>query len=220
MAVAAQAAMTVAQFKAAVADAELAAYRAEGFTVTDADGERASADALTKALYDLIKPTKAENEAERAKKAIGKKALAALAFPKTPGPSHAEWDPDNDVKVAAWAKLETAVASQVGSSRRTRVQKLFVADGLILCNAKIGLNQVDSVYVTDDKDLIMVDYFKPRSAALIRKGEEVASDLNMVADRIPGMRKTLTTKLDSTLKKSQVTARAKLALAAGDDNDE
>jgi hypothetical protein len=220
VAVAVKAVLSVAEFKAAVQDAELAAYRAEGFTVTDADGERPAPDALTKALYDLIKPTLAKNEGERAKNAIGKKALAALAFPNTPGPSHAQWDPDNEVTVKAWANLEATVASQVGSSRRTRVQKLFVSDGLILCNAKIGLNQIDSVYVTDDKDLIMVDYFKPRSAALIRKGEEVASDLNMVADRIPGMRKVLTSKLDTTLKKSQVTARAKLALAAGDDDSE
>jgi flagellar biosynthesis chaperone FliJ len=60
----------------------------------------------------------------------------------------------------------------------------------------------------------------PRTSKLQNVSEEVAQDFNLVIDRIPEMRKKMNTKLESGMKAAQIAARAKLALTAGDDDED
>lgn len=216
-----QEATSLTAFNAQVDADVLEAMRAEGYVRDDGGTEVVDNDALASKLRQLVRASEARTKAERQQKAVPRGTLAALAFPSTPSPSSPMWDPDDEFAEQVWKRLKGTVSRLTQTGRRGKVQQLLNDDGLVLCPAKVGDDKVDAVYVTNDPTLILADFAVPRTSKLQNVSEEVAQDFNLVIDRIPGMRKQMNTKLESGMKAAQIAARAKLALAAGgDDEDE
>lgn len=215
-----QEAMGLTAFKAQVDAGVLEAMKAEGYVRDDEGIEVADNDALALKLRELVRAAEARTKAERQQKAVPRGTLAALAFPSTPSPSSPMWEPDDELAEQVWKHLKGLVSRLTQTGRRGKVQQMLTDDGLVLCPAKVGDDKVDAVYVTNDPTLILADFAVPRTSKLQNVSEEVAQDFNLVIDRIPGMRKQMNTKLESGMKAAQIAARAKLALTAGDDEDE
>lgn len=198
----------------------LEAMRAEGYTRDDDGQEGVDNDALASKLRELVRASEARTKAERQQKAVPRGTLAALAFPSTPSPSSPMWDADDELAEQVWKRLRGVVSRLTQTGRRGKVQQMLSDDGLVLCPTKVGDDKVDAVYVTNDPTLILADFAVPRTSKVQNVSEEVAQDFNLVIDRIPGMRKQLNTKLESGMKAAQIAARAKLALTAGDEDEE
>jgi hypothetical protein len=215
-----QEAASLAAFRAQVNAGVHEAMRADGY-VRVADGaEVVDNDALALKLREIVRRAQARDKAERQQKAVPRGTLAALAFPSTPSPGSPLWDEDDEIAVEVWKYLRGAVSRLTNTGRRGKVQQLLADDGLVLCPTKVGDDKVDAVYVTDDPTLILTDFAVPRTSKLQNVSEEVAQDFNLVIDRIPGMRKSMSTKMESGMKAAQIAARAKLALTAGNDEDD
>lgn len=216
-----QEAIGLAAFNAQVEAGVLEVMKADGYVRDDDDGnEVGDNDALASKLREIVRATEADTKAERQQKAVPKGALASLAFPSTPSPSSPMWDPDDELADHVWKRVKGLVSRLTQTGRRGKVQQLLTPDGLVLCPAKVGDDNADALYVTSDPTLILADFAVPRTSKIQNLSEEVAQDFNLVIDRIPGMRKQMNTKLESGMKAAQIAARAKLALTAGDDEDE
>lgn len=215
-----QEAIGLAAFKAQVDAGVLEAMKAEGYVRDDGGDEVADPDALAAKLRALVLVSRASTKAERKDKAVTRGTLVALAFPSTPSPSSPEWDSDDEIAKEVWKRLASNVGRLTQSGRRGKVQKSLADDGLVLCPTTVGDDKVEGVYVTSDPTLILADFAVPRTSKLQNVSEEIAQDFNLVSDRISTMRKQMNTKLESGMKAAQIAARAKLALTAGDDEDD
>ena len=207
-------------FRADVDAGVLEALRADNYVRDDNGIEVADNNALASRLREIVLRTRASTKVERQQKAVPRGTLAALAFPSAPSPSSSTWDPDDEVAEQVWKHLKGLVSRLTQTGRRGKVQQLLAEDGLVLCPTKVGDDKVEAVYVTNDSTLILADFAVPRTSKLQNVSEEVAQDFNLVIDRIPEMRKKMNTKLESGMKAAQIAARAKLALTAGDDDED
>ncbi len=207
-------------FKAEVDELVLEAHRAEGYVRDDGDDVVYDNDALASKIRVLVLDSTASTKQERQQKAVRRGTLTALAYPSVSSPGSPNWDPDDKYSEHVFKALRGCVTRLIASGRRGKVQQLLAEDGLVLCQTKVGDDKVEAVYVTNNPSLILSDFAVPRTSKLQNVSEEMAQDFNLVIDRIPEMRKQMNAKLESGMKAAQVAARAKLALTAGEDEDE
>jgi hypothetical protein len=117
----------------------------------------------------------------------------------------------------------------IASRRRLRrgaraVQRLLAADPqtskLIACSTKIGAKPRKAIYVSADKDSILLGLAMPRTTRLTTLSSEIADDFRYAIERNDALRKALNERMEIGLKAARDTARAKLALTSGSETDE
>lgn len=201
----------------------LDAYRAEGFVLQKDGTDKPSKERLAEAVLERMLQTVSRNKKEREARAIGKADLAALMFPSTPNPSSAEWDAYDEVMTAVWSRILTEVSKMVATGRRGKIQRVLASnvdtEELLVCTTTVGPAEVKSVYLTDNEALILADWAVPRTSRLNNMGADIADDFAFAIQIKPGLRKSLMAKMEDGLKATTNSARAKLALTSGSEDE-
>lgn len=151
-------------------------------------------------------------------------------FPEVTNPTSPDWpDDENDSDEAeitrhVWTRVVGAVSKAAQTGRKGSVQRLLAADPqtskLIVCSTKIGAKPRKAIYVSADKDSIMLGLAMPRTTRLTTLSSEIADDFRYAIERNDALRKVLNERMETGLKAARDTARAKLALTSGSENDE
>lgn len=74
--------------------------------------------------------------------------------------------------------------------------------------------------MSSDKDAIMVGLAMPRTTKLTTLSEEIADDFKFAIEINGSLKKALNEKMDAGLKAARDTARAKLALTSGSEDED
>lgn len=210
-----------------VNEAVLEAHRNEGFTFVKDGEEKLSNANLAEAIRDRMLKTVARNKTEREANAIELAELAALVFPSTPNPSSPEWLDDGSdeayITQAVWTRVRAAVSKAVQTGRKGSVQKLLAADPetneLFVCTATVGPGSMKAVFLSDDKDMVLAGVAMPRTSRLNNLGADVADDFAYMISLNPKLKKHLVEKMEAGLKAATATARAKLQLTSGNEDE-
>lgn len=213
------------------AEALMEAYRAEGFILVKDGHERFSSARLTERVAEvLLNKALVRTKSEVHTNAIEPADLAAIVFPSVTNPTSPEWpdqdDDSDDAEVTkhVWSRVLGAVSKAAQTGRKGSVQKLLAADlhadGIIVCSTKIGTNPKKAIYVSSDRDAIMLGLAMPRTTRLTTLSSEIADDFKFAIEVNASLKKALNDKMETGLKAARDTARAKLALTSGSTEDE
>lgn len=207
------------------------AYKAEGFTSIKDDEEKPSNLELTARVADfMVREAIVRKKSELQANAISPEDLTAIMFPSTTNPTSPDWPDEDDESDEAvitrnvWTRVKSAVSKTVQTGRRGTVQKALAADPatseLIVCSTKVGTKQTKAVYLSDDKDMILLGLAMQRTTKLSALSEDIADDFSYAIERNGRLKKALNDKMEKGLTAARDTARAKLALTSGDEPDE
>jgi hypothetical protein len=219
-----------ATFTADKAAAVLEAYQAEGVTHEKDGVEKLSSTLLGERVRDvLIQRAVVRNKSEVQTNAIEPADLAGLVFSGVPDPASPDYpDEDDDSDEAeitrhVWKGILGAVSKAAQTGRKGSVQRLLAADPatskLIVCSTKIGKNPKKAVYLSADKDMIMLGLAMPRTTRLSTLSAEMADDFKFAIEQNSSLKKPLNERLETGLKAARDTARAKLALTSGEEDE-
>jgi hypothetical protein len=208
------------------AEAVLEAYRAEGFIVETDGVERHSNPAVAERVCEvLLNKARVDSKNEIQANAIEPADLTAIVFPSVTNPTSLDWpeadDDSDDAEVTkyVWRQVNSAVSKAAQTGRKGTVQKILAAnpdtEGVIVCSTKIGTNPKKAIYVSADKDAIMVGLAMPRTTRLTTLSSEIADDFKFAIEVNASLKKALNDKMETGLKAARDTARAKLALTSG-----
>jgi len=143
------------------------------------------------AIFEVLKEHVASTKEERKDKAIERGALVQAVYPHTPGPGSDEYEDDLLVR-EVWRKLDQRVWNAAKADHTSGVQKLVgqLMPGYVLCRPttpKLTLrgmkHETDTVYITREFKLIMLDFQGPLNSAHQKSGERLARNMAMVAER-------------------------------------
>jgi hypothetical protein len=213
------------------ASALFEAYQAEGFILVKDGEERVSSAQLAERVRDLMLQKAVVRSAREVQtNAIEPADLTALVFPGITNPTSPDWPHDSDDSDDAeltrhvWKGVLGAVSKAAQTGRKGGVQRLLAADpdtrGMIVCSTKIGTNPKKAVYLSANKDAIVLGLAMPRTTKLNTLSAEIADDFKWAIDVNPSLKRALTEKMDDGLKAARDTARAKLALTSGAEADD
>jgi hypothetical protein len=213
------------------AQALFEAYKTEGLTFTkDGEEKPSNIDVTHRVLKVLLDKAIVRKKSEIQTNAITPDDLAAIVFPSTTNPTSHDWPADDDDSDQAeitrhvWRRIKTAVAKTVQTGRRGTVQKELAANQqtgeLIVCATKIGTSQTRAVFLSDDKDMILLGLAMQRTTKLSALSADIADDFNYAIEQNPRLKKALNDKMETGLKAARDTARAKLALTSGEPENE
>jgi hypothetical protein len=213
------------------AAALMEAYQAQNVTLVKDGEEKFSGARLAERVRDtMLEKAVVRNKTELQANAIEPSDLAMLVFPLTTNPTSPEWPDDDDDSDEAditrhvWGRVMGAVSKAAQTGRKGSVQHLLASDPetreMIVCSAKIGTNPKKAVYLSDDKDMILLGLAMPRTTRLNTLSAEMADDFSYAIELNSKLKKPLTEKMETGLKAARDTARAKLALTSGDAEDE
>lgn len=208
--------------------AVLEAYQQEGFTFEKDGEEKLSTAKLAEAVRDRMLKTIARNKTEREANAIELADLAALVFPSASNPSSPDWLEDESdeayIMEAVWKRVKADVSKAVQTGRKGAVQKLLAADPetseLFVCTTTIGPGSAKAVFLSDEKDMILAGVVMPRTSRLNNLGADVADDFAFMIGLNPRLKRHLVEKMDAGLKAATATARAKLQLTSGNEDEQ
>jgi hypothetical protein len=206
------------------------AYKAEGLTSIKDGEEKPSNPEVTARVRDvMLSKAVVRKKADLQASAIFPEDLAAIVFPSTTNPTSPDWpDEDDDSDEAeitrhVWGKVKGAVSKAVQTGRRGGVQKALAADPqtseMIVCSTKIGTKPRKAVFLSDDKDMILLGLAMQRTTRLSALSADIADDFNYAIEQNARLKKALNDKMETGLKAARDTARAKLALTAGEPNE-
>jgi hypothetical protein len=212
------------------ATALLEAFHAEGMTLQKDDGEKFSSANLAQNVRDvLMHKAVARNKTEVQRNAIEPADLAAIVFPGIPNPTAPDWpeadDDSDDAEITrhVWKGILGAVSKAAQTGRKGTVQRLLASDPdtskFIVCSTKIGTNPKKAIYVSDDKDMIVLGLAMPRTTRLNTLSAEIADDFKFAIGQNPALKRALNERLETGLKAARDTARAKLALTSGEEDE-
>jgi len=212
------------------AAALLEAYHAEGMTLQKDDEEKFSSAKLAESVRNvLMQKAVARNKTEVQTNAIEPADLAAIVFPGVPNPTAPDWpDADDNSDEAeitrhVWKGILGAVSKAAQTGRKGSVQRLLAGDPTtsryIVCSTKIGTNPKKAIYVSDDKDMILLGLAMPRTTRLTTLSEEIADDFKFAIGQNSSLKRALSERLETGLKAARDTARAKLALTSGEEDE-
>lgn len=213
------------------AEALVEAYREEGFTSLKDGEEKLSNQKLTERVRDvLLEKAVVRRKSEVQSHAIEPGDLTAFVFPAVTNPTSPDWPDDDDdsdqaeITKYVWNRVFSAVSKAVQTGRKGSVQRALAADSktsqLIVCSTKIGTKPKKAVFLSDDKDMILLGLAMQRTTKLSTLSANIADDFSYAIELNPKLRKSLNDKLETGLKAASDTARAKLALTSGDEPDE
>jgi hypothetical protein len=207
------------------------AYREESLILVKDGEEKFSSARLTERVRDvLLRKAVVRNKSDVQTNAIEPADLAALVFSQVVNPSSPEWpDADDDSDEAeitrhVWKSILGAVSKAAQTGRKGSVQRLLAADletsNLIVCSTKIGTNPKKAVYLSADKDMILLGLAMPRTTRLSTLSAEIADDFRFAIDLNPTLKRALNERMETGLKAARDSARAKLALTSGQEDEE
>lgn len=207
------------------------AYQAEELILVKDGEEKFSSARLSERVRDvLLKKAVARNKTEVQTNAIEPADLASLVFPQVSNPSSPDYpDTDDDSDEAeitrhVWKAILGAVSKAAQTGRKGIVQRLLAAEpetsSLIVCSTKIGTNPKKAIYLSADKDMIMLGLAMPRTTRLSTLSAEIADDFKFAIELNPSLKRALNERMETGLKAARDTARAKLALTSGQEDDE
>lgn len=199
--------------KAAIDQGVREAYAAEGFT-TDS-GTRDTAR-VREQLFEALRPHKVLNWRDREGNAITRGAIVAAVFPGLPGPDAFSGTDDPQLARAIWIKVNSDLWSQLQPGAKGPVQQLVgrtMGNGYVLCRTRIGADDTDAVYITDDRTCIERDYLTPDNARLQKQFEASADNRAMLIARQPANARRYAQGYDSRVKAFGGAAHDQLALA-------
>lgn len=207
------------------------AYQAEEFILVKDGEERFSSARLSERVRDvLVRKAVARNKTEVQTNAIEPADLASLVFPQVSNPSSPEYpdvDEDSDdaeITRHVWKGILGAVSKAAQTGRKGSVQRLLASDpetsSLIVCSTKIGTNPKKAIFLSADKDMIMLGLAMPRTTRLSTLSAEIADDFKFAIELNPSLKRALSERMETGLKAARDTARAKLALTSGQEDDE
>lgn len=212
------------------AQALVEAYQAEGLILVKDGEERVSSARLAERVRDVMLNkalVRTKNEVQT--NAIEPTDLAAILFAGVTNPTSPDWpDADDDTDDAeitkhVWKSVLGAVSKAVQTGRKGSVQRLLAGDptskGLIVCSTKIGTNPKKAVYVSDDKEAILLGLAMPRTTRLSTLSAEIADDFKFAIEVNASLKRALNEKMETGLKAARDTARAKLALTSGSEDE-
>jgi hypothetical protein len=213
------------------AAALLEAYQAEELILVKDGEEKFSSARLAERVRDvMLRKTVVRNKTEAQTNAIEPADLAALVFPSVTNPTSPDWpdadDDSDDAEITrhVWKGILGAVSKAAQTGRKGSVQRLLAADpqtsSLIVCSTKIGANPKKAVYLSADKDMILLGLAMPRTTRLNTLSAEIADDFKFAIELNPSLKRALNERMETGLKAARDTARAKLALASGQEDDE
>jgi hypothetical protein len=207
------------------------AYQEEGFILVKDDEEKFSTAKLAERVRDvMLSRAVARNKTEVQTNAIEPADLTALVFPTVTNPTSPDWpDADDDYDDAeitrhVWRQALGAVSKAAQTGRKGSLQRLLAADpnttNLVVCSTKIGTNPKKAVYLSADKEMILLGLAMPRTTRLNTLSAEIADDFRFAIEMNPSLKRALNERMETGLKAARDTARAKLALAAPQEDDE
>lgn len=213
------------------AEALVEAYRDEGFTSPKDGEEKLSNQKLTERVLDvMLDKAIVRQKSEVQTHAIEPGDLAAFVFPSATNPTSPDWPDDDDdsdqaeITKYVWNRLLGAVSKAVQTGRKGSVQRALAANSetseLIVCSTKIGTKPKKAVFLSDDKDMILLGLAMQRTTKLNTLSANIADDFGYAIELNPKLRQSLNDKMETGLKAARDTARAKLALTSGDQPDE
>lgn len=213
------------------AQALLEAYQAEGYVVVKDGKDTHSNPAVAQRVRDvLVNKAVVTSKSQIQTNAIEPGDLASLVFPSATNPTSPDWpDADDDSDAAevtkhVWARILGTVTKAAQTGRKGVVQKLLAVDpatqGMLVCTTKIGTNPKKAIFLSTDKDAILVGLAMPRTTRLTTLSAEIADDFKFAIEVNSSLKKVLNDKMETGLKAARDTARAKLALTSGESEDE
>lgn len=170
-------------------------------------------------IFEAVYKAKALNKAERVVRAITRGALVAHVFPSLPGPdTYGEEDDQEarDMAAEVYKRISAAVwsaASDVPTSPVQRLVGIGMGNGYVLCRTKIGPDQVEAVYVTDDLECIRLDFTRPDNESLEAKIKKSTAKREMLVLRQPHNARTYASELGKTLKTATAVSSAQMQMA-------
>jgi hypothetical protein len=212
------------------AAALLEAYQAEDVTHEKDGVEKLSSQKLAERVRDImLQRAIVRNKTELQQNAIEPSDLAALVFSDVPNPTSPDWPDDDDdsddaeITRHVWGRILGGVSKAAQTGRKGTVQRLLAGDAstekLIVCTTKIGTKPKKAVYLSADKDMIMLGLAMPRTTRLSTLSEEMGDDFRYAINLNSSLKKPLTDRLETGFKAARDTARAKLALTSGEEDE-
>jgi hypothetical protein len=213
--------MNEADFEAAVEEGIFGAYRANGYVVTNGEGEEVVDKSLVHdAIYGAIKSSAViRTPDEKSEKALAHGTLAKRVFPETPG-ANDEWDEIGPVEQAVWTQLVKEAWNPVNPNHSGPIQRLAGERDphLVLIKTKTtvdGSPGVDVVYLTKNEDLIFADFIAPLKASVRRAADRLAKNAALVSTRNKEMAAHAAREVDSGMKAAAQLAKSTLELMSG-----
>jgi hypothetical protein len=198
-----QYAQVFSQFEDEVTRRILDAYESAGHV--DVDGEIDEA-ARNEAVYEyIVGSAVVTSKDEKGKNALTRGDLYTGAFPDGPG-AKGDVDALDAVDREAFERLVSVVWGLTQTARSGWVQRRLEADtehDYVLCRAKIHrpADKLLAVYVTENESLIMEDAVDKEIKSLVRRATTVRRDLDMILDRHPKLRGTISSQLALEMRK-------------------
>jgi hypothetical protein len=161
-----------------------AAYLAEGYI--NADGQR-DHTAVGNAIYPLVARAHVEGPSERTTKAVTKGELVTAVFPSLPRREDWPSQPDPALAEKVDGLIRQKVWDLVKPDKAGFVQQLVGVrtPELILCRTKIGTDNIDAVYVTNNLACIKEDFIAPLSKAMRNANRKMGNNVAMAGVRLP-----------------------------------
>jgi hypothetical protein len=204
-----------------ITEAELDALDADGYTTLVAGERQYDREALAKAVLKIVLSAELDREEEIGTKAVTKGTLMKLLFPSLAEPDPSELDDvEFEVATSARRRIVAKVSHLLQTGRRGLVQKKVAAQkrGLVMMTTPVGDDEIPAWYVTGDLELLNQHWATPRTDRVNSAAAEAAREFNFVIEHKPEARKLLNTKMDRGIKQAGTTAKAVLAITAGDSN--
>jgi hypothetical protein len=188
-------------------------FATEGYVKQDGGRDY---DKMRQAAYIVLTATKVLHKKERAEKATTKGSLVKQVFPSLPDPGQFADESDPDLAAAVWDNCQQRVWGEAKSDATGKLQILVgsqMGNGYVLCRTKVGDDQTDAAYVTDDRACIEEDLVTPENRALERKLRAVVNNRTMLIYRQPQYAKRWKQTFDGHLKAISAAGSGQLALA-------
>lgn len=199
--------------KAAIDQGVRKAHEADGYLQADGSLDKAQ---VRERMFEVLRPAKVLKLQERSDKAVTRGSMVAQVFPSLPGPDSQEGQPDPQLALAVWEKIDAMLWSEARPSAGAPLQRLVglnMGNGYILCRTQVGKDRVSAVYITDDRLCIERDFVKPDDESLQRKAESVRANRELLILRQPENGKRWLRSFDGHMKALAAAGHDQLALA-------
>jgi hypothetical protein len=126
---------------------------------------------------------------------------------------------DNDPQLAdtVWKKLADLLWQEASTGAQSAVQKLVerkLGTGYMVCRAKVGTGNLDSVYITSDWDCIRRDFLLLDNAKVMRQmTRSIANQVTLISQR-PEEAELISRLYNAALESIALDAHKRLAIAA------